>query len=155
MLLWNLLLALLWTALSGDFTAGTFVTGFVIGYVVLLLSQRALRHDGYLVRVRRVAGFAGFFLKELVIANLKLAAHVLAPSEGARPGIIGFRLEARSDLEITLLANFITLTPGSLSLALSPDRRTLYVHAMFTRDLERLRRDLREGFERRLLEILR
>ena len=100
-------------------------------------------------------GFAGFFLKELVIANLKLAAHVLAPFEGARPGIIGFRLEARSDLEITLLANFITLTPGSLSLALSPDRRTLYVHAMFTRDLERLRRDLREGFERRLLEILR
>jgi multicomponent Na+:H+ antiporter subunit E len=154
-LLWNLLLALVWTALSREVTPRTFAVGFAVGYLVLVLSHRALRDQGYLVRLRRMSGFAGFFVKELVAANLKLAGHVLAPSAGARPGLIAVRLEARTDLEITMVANCITLTPGSLSLELSADRRTLYVHVMFTRDLERLRREIREGLERRLLEILR
>lgn len=155
MLLWNILLALLWAAFSRELSGSTFIVGFIIGYVVLLLSRRALGQERYLARWRRAASFALFFLKELVAANLKLAAHILEPSGGPSPGIIAVRLQARADLEITLLANFITLTPGSLSLSLSPDRRVLYVHVMFTRDIERVRRDISEGFERRLLEILR
>ena len=155
MFLWNLLLALVWTVLSAELTSRTFAVGFAMGYLVLLLSQRALQHDGYLVRVRRIFTFIGFFLKELIVANLKMAAHVLSPGEAARPAIVAVTLQARTDLEITLLANFITLTPGSLSLTLSSDRRTLYIHAMFTRDLDRFRRDVQDGFERRLLEILR
>jgi multicomponent Na+:H+ antiporter subunit E len=74
-----------------------------------------------------------------------------------RPGIIAIPLDARTDLEITLLANLITLTPGTLSLDVSADRRVLYVHVMYidNDDIEAVRRSIKDGFERRVLEVLR
>ena len=66
-------------------------------------------------------------------------------------------LDARTDVEIALLANLITLTPGSVSLDLSEDGRVLYVHAMYIDggDVEAYRRSVKEGLERRVLELLR
>ncbi len=73
------------------------------------------------------------------------------------PGVIAIPLDARTDVEITMLANLITLTPGSVSLDLSEDKRTLYVHAMYIDggDVEAYRRSVKEGLERRVLELLR
>jgi len=64
-------------------------------------------------------------------------------------------LDARSDMEITLLANLITLTPGTLSLDVSDDRSVLYVHGMFVEDAQLMREQIKNGFERRVLELLR
>jgi multicomponent Na+:H+ antiporter subunit E len=69
--------------------------------------------------------------------------------------VIGIPLEAKTDLEITVLANLITMTPGTLSLDVSPDRKTLYVHAMYIKNPEALRFDIKENLERRVLELLR
>ena len=73
------------------------------------------------------------------------------------PGVVAIPLDARTDVEIALLANLITLTPGSVSLDLSEDRRVLYVHAMYIDggDVEAYRRSVKEGLERRVLELLR
>ncbi len=73
------------------------------------------------------------------------------------PGVVGIPLDARTDAEIALLANLITLTPGSVSLDLSEDRRVLYVHAMYIDggDVEAYRRSVKDGLERRVLELLR
>jgi multicomponent Na+:H+ antiporter subunit E len=81
----------------------------------------------------------------------------LAPASYVCPGVVAIPLEARTDAEITLLANLITLTPGSVSLDLSEDRRVLYVHAMYIDggDVEAYRRSVKEGLERRVLELLR
>lgn len=81
----------------------------------------------------------------------------LAPASYVCPGVIAIPLDARTDAEITLLANLITLTPGSVSLDLSEDRRMLYVHAMYIDggDVEAYRRSVKEGLERRVLELLR
>lgn len=64
-------------------------------------------------------------------------------------------IEAKTDLEITLLANLITLTPGTLTLDVAPDRKSLYVHAMFVDDPEQIRAEIKNGMERRLLEVMR
>jgi multicomponent Na+:H+ antiporter subunit E len=74
-----------------------------------------------------------------------------------RPGVIAVPLDAKTDAEITLLANLITLTPGTLSLDLSPDRGVLYVHTMYIDqdDVERARRQIKDNLERRVLELLR
>ena len=72
-----------------------------------------------------------------------------------RPGIVAIPLEARTDDEITLLANVISLTPGTLSLDVSDDRKVLYIHAMFIDDEQQLRDEIKSGFERRLLDVLR
>jgi multicomponent Na+:H+ antiporter subunit E len=73
------------------------------------------------------------------------------------PGVVAIPLDARTDAEITMLANLITLTPGSVSLDLSDDKRFLYVHAMYIDggDVEAYRRSVKEGLERRVLELLR
>lgn len=81
----------------------------------------------------------------------------LAPESYICPGVIAVPLDARTDVEITLLANLITLTPGSVSLDLSEDKRVLYVHAMYIDggDVEAYRRAIKDGLERRVLELLR
>jgi multicomponent Na+:H+ antiporter subunit E len=59
------------------------------------------------------------------------------------------------DAEVSLLANLITLTPGTLSLDVSPDGRTLYVHTIATSGPDELRRAIRDGFESRILAVFR
>lgn len=81
----------------------------------------------------------------------------LAAESYVCPGIVAIPLDARTDAEIAVLANLITLTPGSVTLDLSEDRRVLYVHAMYIDggDVEAYRRSVKEGLERRVLELLR
>ena len=73
-----------------------------------------------------------------------------------KPGIIAFPLTVDRDFEITLLANLITLTPGTLSVDVSEDRRTLYRPLRSTASTRsRTRRDIANGFERRIMEAFR
>ena len=154
MLLLNLLLALVWVALTGQVTLGNLFGGFVLGYLVLWLTQRLWDSAPYVHRVRRLLGFTLFFLWELLLANLRVAILVLSPLRRLRPAVVALPLTAHTDTEITLLANLITLTPGTLSLDVSADRRVLYVHAMDVADMEQFRRDIAR-LEQRLLEVCR
>jgi multicomponent Na+:H+ antiporter subunit E len=81
----------------------------------------------------------------------------LAAESYVCPGVVAIPLDARTDAEIVLLANLITLTPGSVTLDLSEDRRVLYVHAMYIDggDVEAYVRSVKNGLERRVLELLR
>ena len=155
MLIWNILLAFIWAALSGQFTLRGVLVGFVLGFVLLRLVRRDGAADAYYRKAFRMAAFFPFFLKELLMANLRMARDVVLPRDRLRPGFIAVPLAARSDAEITSLANLITLTPGTLSLDLSSDRRTLYIHAMNARDPDAVRADIGHGLERRVLEVLR
>jgi multicomponent Na+:H+ antiporter subunit E len=156
MLLLNVLLALAWVALTGQFTPANLALGFVLGYLMLWLVQRTREPLTYFARVRQVLGFVVFFLWELVKANLQVTYYILAPHHRMRPGVIAVPLEARTDAEITLLSNLITLTPGTLSLDVSADRRVLYIHSITLGDkTDEFRHRIKEGFERRMLEVLR
>ena len=149
------LLALVWMALTGDWSLPAAAFGLGLAWLLLRLA-RPLGGDGFRrVRVARLPGFLLFFLREVVVANLKVAAAVIAPAGRLRPAIVAVPLTLDRDAEIGLLANLITLTPGTLSLDVSPDRRTLYVHAMATRGPDHLRREVQQGFERRILEVFR
>lgn len=153
--LMNIILALVWMALTGQFDFVNFVFGFFVSFFALWIIARGNRERGYFYRLPRIVGFFFFFLKELVKANLEVAFDVITPKFYMKPGIVKIPLDAQSDMEITLLANLITLTPGTLSLDVSDDRKVLYVHAMYIRDRERFVQSIKNGFERRLLEILR
>ena len=153
-LLLHVLLALVWAALSGELTVVSIGGGFVVGYLVLLISRRALGSQGYVSRVPRVLGFALRFLVLLAQANLRVAYEVLTPNIQARPAIVAIPLDIRDEVAITTLANLITLTPGTLSLDVSSDRRVLYVHGMFVKDVEAFRRDIKEGLEQHVQDLL-
>lgn len=156
MLLANLLLAIVWAALSGEFSLRNLVMGQVLGYLVLVLLVKGgvLGTSAYVGRVHLAAGLGAFFLLELVRANLRLAADVMAPRYRMRPGIIAVPLDATRESEILLLAILINLTPGSVALDLSPDRKVMYVHVMYMDSPDAARAEIKQGFERRVLQLL-
>jgi len=154
-LLLNLLLALAWVALSGNFSLANLVAGFVIGFLILGFLRRALGLDAYVYKVPKVLVLIVTFLWELLLANFNVAYHVITPRHRQRPGILALPLDVKSDTEITLLANMISLTPGTLSLHLSADRKVLYIHALDICDPETVKRKIKDGFERRVIEVMR
>ena len=90
-----------------------------------------LEPSPYIGRVHRVVGLAGYFVWDLVRANLRLALDVATPRYNMKPGILAVPLDATKDSEILLLAMLINLTPGSVALDVSPDRKVMYVHVMY------------------------
>jgi multicomponent Na+:H+ antiporter subunit E len=106
-------------------------------------------------KLARLVELLGYFIWELFVANLRVAYDVLTPWHRMRPGVIAVPLTISTNAEITMLANLLTLTPGTLSLDISQDRRTLYVHAMYLGDVEAERRKIQHGFERRILAVMR
>ena len=153
----NIFLPLIWMALTGTFTFANFAVGFAISTLALWLisSPADVTLIVYVTRLLRFVGFIFFFIWELLLANLRVAFEVLTPGFQMRAAIIAIPLDAESDLEITVLANLITLTPGTLSLDVSPDRKTLYVHAMHVSDAEQFRQDIKQRMERRVMEVFK
>ena len=151
----NVVLSLLWAAVVGSVDTSHLVVGFVFGYGVLWVSKPLLGETDYFAKGPKAIAFGAFFAWELVLSNLRVAWDVLTPRAYRRPGVVAVPLDAETDTEITLLANLVTLTPGTLSLDVSEDRRTLYVHSMFVDEPDDLRREIKDGFERRVLELLR
>lgn len=154
-LLLNILLAIAWVMLTGEIGWQPLIEGMVIGYVILGISRYALGSHSYFQKIPKAIGFFFYFIKELVVANIVIAYDILTPTDHMKPGIVAIPLDAKTDLEITLLANFITLTPGTLSLDVSTDKKTLYVHGIYVKDADRFRASIKQGFEKRLLELLR
>ena len=153
--LWNLLLALLWEALTGRTDGANLLLGFALGYIALWWLRPLLGPTQYFSKIPESIRFTFFFLRELIHSNLRVAWDVISPKSQRKPGIVAIPLDARSDIEITFLANVITLTPGTLSLDVSDDRSVLYVHGMFVEDPQIMREQIKNGFERRVLELLR
>ena len=151
----NIFLALGFSAVLGQLNLSGFISGFVVGYAALWLTKPLYGETRYFERLPGVLRLIGFFGKELLVSNLRVLWDVLTPRHISRPGIIGLPLDARTDVEIMLVANLISLTPGTLSLDLSEDRRVLYIHVMFLDDIEKTRQQIKQGLERRVLEVMR
>ncbi len=153
--LWNIALAFTWVALTGTFSWANLVLGFALGALVMWFVQRPVGSPSYFRKGRQVARLAVFFFWELVVANLRVAYDVITPRHHMRPAILAIPLDVRTDAEIMLLANLLTLTPGTLSIDVSPDRKYLYLHVMYVTDADAERSRVKQGFERRVLEVLR
>ena len=141
--------------MTGSFTFLNLAFGFVLAMGTLSLIREQVGSVGYFSRARRVISLFLLFVYELILSAVRVAVLVLSPKMDLKPGIFAYPLKVDRDFEITLLANLITLTPGTLSVDVSDDRRTLYVHAIDASDPEQARRDIAEGFERKIMEAFR
>lgn len=153
----NILLTLIWVFLTGEYKFNNFLFGFILSFIILRILSGAGDKGAkkYFKIVPRIITFIAFFIWELTKANIQVAYEVITPKFTMEPGIVAFPLDAKTDLEITLLANLITLTPGTLALDVSSDRSVLYVHGMYVMNKKEFIADIKQGFEKRLLEILR
>ena len=149
------LFALLWLAVSGSFTIPNLLLGLVAGALSLALIRGHVQPDGRRIRPLKVLSLGVLFLKELALSAWTVAVLVSRPKMALKPGIFAFPLTVDRDFEITLLANLITLTPGTLSVDVSEDRKVLYVHALDCSDPVGTRRSIAGGFEKKILEAFR
>ncbi len=151
----NLLLMLIWVFLTGEYNFYNFFFGFVLSFFIISLIGSSQGQNKYVKLVPRIISFVFFFNYELIKANLQVAYEVMTPGLRVSPGIIRVPLDVETDFEISLLANLITLTPGTLSLDVSKDNKVLYVHTMYVEDKEEFIASIKNGFEKRILQITR
>lgn len=156
MLLANILLAIAWAALQGAFSLSNLVIGYVIGYAVLAtLARGGVVSPNYRRKFHAVLSLAVFLLRAFVVANIKMAIDVLRSTKRLNPGIVRVPLDVTEDHEILMLTTIINLTPGTIALDVSTDRKTLYLHVMQVTSPEAVRAEIKGSFERRVLEVLR
>lgn len=166
MLSLNILLALAWVVINNSYTPADLIVGLIFGFLVLRVSWRALSDEPFSARryfrfysrrpltmTWRWVRFLAFGFVEIVKSNIAVTKAVLSPKMNLRPGIVAIPLDLKSDEGITTLANLITLTPGTVTLDVSSDRKTLYIHAFEVGDPEALRRETKASFERRVKEL--
>jgi len=151
----NLILTVLWMFLNGDWSFGGFFAGYIAGLLMIIVLRRFFDQPLYVRKVWACVKLLLIFLVELLKSNIAVIRHVLAPRLRMRPGIFALHTELKSDLEITLLACLITLTPGTLSLEVSEDQQTLYIHAMDIEDAAEAGADIKNSFEKAIMEVTR
>lgn len=154
-LLLNIILASAWIFLTGDLQFQNFIEGFIIGFVIIFISKNVTSTTTYLQKIPKIFGFILYFIYELIVANIKVTIDILTPRHRMTPAIIAVPLTIDKNFEITLLANLITLTPGTLSIDLSSDRKILYIHSMYVDNPDKFRNEIKNGFEKKIMEITR
>lgn len=153
--LMNLLLSFIWVALTGSMYYSNFVFGFMLGFFVLWIMNRNETDQRYFYRVPKTIGFLLFLFYKMVMANIEVAYDVITPKYFFKPGIICYPMDAKTDLEINLLSTIISMTPGTLILDISDDKKSLYIHVMYLKSKEKFLQETKNGFEKKLLEVLR
>jgi multicomponent Na+:H+ antiporter subunit E len=149
-----LLLTAVWAALFVTLDLRALAVGALVAWAVLALSRRFARDpvgDEVEVMPRPVGGLLLLlaFFRELVLSAFSVAKEAWRPQLALEPGMVAVPIELASDLEITVLASLISLTPGTLSIEVSPDRKTLYVHALITdAQGDEVRASIRDRLER-------
>jgi multicomponent Na+:H+ antiporter subunit E len=150
----NIILAIVWVALSGDFSPSSFVFGFMVSYLILWLSDRKQVKSGYFYKGWKMFKLLTFFLYQMIKANIKVAWDITTPRHHMKPGILAVPLHSRTPLEITLLSIIVTLTPGTLAIDVASDKKAMFVHFMYIEDKEKAIHEIWE-FEKRMLEVMR
>ncbi|WP_421477948.1 Na+/H+ antiporter subunit E [Agrobacterium tumefaciens] len=142
-----------WLAVSGSVTPANILFGLIVSALALGLIRHQIPKGGrHRLRPVRVLSLLLLFFKELALSAWKVAVMVTWPKLDVQPGIFAYPLRLTTDFEITLLANLITLTPGTLSVDVSEDKTTLYVHAIDCSNIEAAKNDIRNGFEKKIME---
>lgn len=151
----NLLLAFTWMFLTNSWTFTSYFIGYVIGMILLFGMRRFFSHRFYMKNIVAIIKLLVIFIKELALSNLSVLKMVLSPKMNIQPGIFALKTELKKDWEITVLANLITLTPGTLVLEISEDNKILYVHALHLPDVTEAIFSIKNSFEKAIMEVSR
>jgi multicomponent Na+:H+ antiporter subunit E len=140
----HLILGIVWLFLTGSFTTANLIFGLIVGYGVIAVAQPYLGSGNYVRSVIATFRFARKYLMEIVLANVQLARDLLKPDMPFVPGIIRYQTHGLTTAEVTVLANMISLTPGTLSMDTDETGTVLYIHSVYASD----RGDLQASFDK-------
>lgn len=151
----NLIIAVLWMFLSESYDFISFLTGFIIGALLLFFLRRFIPGSFYLKRAWKIIKLILLFIKELIASNIDIVKWVYKPQQNYKPGIFALPTSLKSDWEVTILTSLISLTPGTLSVAVSDNNKIIYIHAMDIDDKEQAIQEIKESFEKAIMEVTR
>lgn len=146
-------LALIWVLLANSLAPGSILLGLLLGWLIPLFTLRfwpdpvPVRRPLTLLRFLLVVGY------DILVANLAVAWLILRGADHIRPAFVEVPLDLRSELGISLLANTVSLTPGTVSSWLSPDRRILVVQGLDVADPEALVDTIKRRYEAPIREV--
>ncbi|QGU33624.1 Na+/H+ antiporter subunit E [Thermochromatium tepidum] len=149
----TLLLALIWMVLTNSLTPGSLLLGLGLGWLIPIFTRPfwpdplPVRRPLTLMRFLILVGY------DILVANLAVAWLILRGPRHIRPAFVMVPLELRSELAISLLANMVSLTPGTVSSWLSPDRRILVVQGLNVADPEALVDTIKRRYEAPIREV--
>ncbi|EGV28993.1 cation antiporter [Thiorhodococcus drewsii AZ1] len=146
-------LTLIWILLSNSFDPGNLLLGLLLGWAIPIFTLRFWPERIRIHRPLTLLRFIAMLLHDILTANLTVAWLILRGPRRVAPGFVVVPLDLRSDLGISLLANTISLTPGTVSAWLDPERRNLVVHGLNVRNPEALVESIKQRYETPLLEI--
>ncbi len=142
-----------WMVMSFTFDFGQLLLGLLLGVVIPLFAARLDREFARIGSLRPVPRLVCVILWDILVCNLRVAAQVLGPEHKVKPGFIWLPLDIGNIHGIAALTSFITLTPGTVSAALSADRRHLLVHVLHLEDAQALIHEIKSRYEAPLMEI--
>ena len=151
----NVLLMFIWVLITAEFEIINFIVGFAFSYLVIWVSLGRSGKSKYFKKLPALIGFLFYFMWEFLKANFYVFYDIVTLKHYMTPAIIAVPLTVETEMEITLFANLITLTPGTLLLDVSNDRKVFYVHTMYLKDKEKFIKELKEGLEKKLLYLMR
>src|SRR5699024_4135271 len=153
----NLFIAFLYVFLKDEqvFHIDTFITGFLIGSLIVFVMRRFYGGRFYLHKLLSVTKLLLIFVSEIMQSSYVVIRHILSPKINIEPGIFKYTTVLRGDWQVTTLALLLTLTPGSVVMEVTEDGTGFYIHAM---DIKRYKGDLESSlkrFEKAILEVTR
>ncbi len=141
--------------LTSNYTPSGFVIGYLLGLLSLLALRRFFSTRLYLGLVWAVIKLIILFIKELILANISVLVLVLRPKLEMHPAFFRYDTKLQTDWEITLLSALITLTPGTLVVHVSDDSKSLYIHVIDSNDIDETIDSIKNTFEKAILEVSR
>jgi multicomponent K+:H+ antiporter subunit E len=150
----SVILLVIWLLLVNELSIGHLLLGALLGWAVPLYTARFWPDQVQVRRPLLLLRLIGVVLYDILVANLTVARLILGRQERLQPAFVVLPLALRNELAISLLANTVSLTPGTVSAYLSADRRCLIIHSLHTTAPDELLATIRRRYETPLKEIL-
>ncbi|MFC3420188.1 Na+/H+ antiporter subunit E [Salinicoccus hispanicus] len=149
----NLALAFLWMFMASNFSVASFFAGYILGFLAIYMLRNFLPEAIYTKRLYAIIRLCFLFIWEMTKANIDVIKIVLSPKMDIRPGFFAYPCELEEEWSVSLLSALITLTPGTVVVAISDDRSTLYIHALNMKDKQEEIDSIKSGFENAISEV--
>ncbi|MFK7877908.1 MAG: Na+/H+ antiporter subunit E [Paracoccaceae bacterium] len=150
----TLILAVVWTLLQNEISAGMVVFGLILGIIIPWMTSIWWPDTPKGFRLLKMTRYSVIVIWDIIVSNIQVAWIVLSvPNSKLKPAWIVIPLELKQPEAITVLAGTITLTPGTVSADLSDEGHSLLVHVLHTQDPDGIRDEIKSRYEQRLLEI--
>ncbi|SOC44121.1 Na+/H+ antiporter subunit E [Salinicoccus kekensis] len=154
-ILLNITLAFLWVLIVSDLSLGSLVLGYLIGIFPVYIIRDFLPGRFYLIRVYYSLKLIFVFAIELIKANYDLTKIIVSPKIDIHPGFFAYPCDLEEEWEITLLSALISLTPGTVIVAISDDYSTIYIHGINALDVDAEISLIKNRFEKLIEEVSR